>query len=182
MLNTINEPFMTQAQSALALLAAEHVVPLFAPRSKLRAALEDMLRDDWSWLETRAPDPGQIYWTYMPYLMEEDSRMPKVDPLLPVLHCCLYAQMYFIWNAEGATRIEEPEKVQSIGNDIAEVDESFLTQCLEYAVRVSPQPEVTTDWLNGLIARVERELKVTPPDYIGPRLSRAMFTVPPIIG
>jgi hypothetical protein len=164
---------------ALALLAAEYVLPLLAPQPTTRALLENVLRDDWAWVETRSPELGQLYWDYMPQLMEEDTRL-RDDALLPVLHCCLYAQTYFFWTAEGITNLERPGTVLGLGNDIAEVDESYLTQCLELAVSVSPQPQQAADWLNGLISHMEREQRVTPADVIGSCLRRRDFTVPAI--
>jgi hypothetical protein len=162
---------------ALALLAAEYVVPLLATQPPTRALLEDVLRDDWSWMETRAPDVGKLYWDYMPQLMEEDTRL-RDDALLPVLHCCLYAQSYFFWSAEGVMNLEHPGTVLGLGNDIAEVDESYLTRCLEIAVSVSPQPQQAADWLNGLIAYMKHHHKQTSTNVIGSRLRRSDFAVP----
>jgi len=164
---------------ALGLLAAEHVAPLFAARPTTRALIEDALRADWSWLETRVPDPSKLYGDYMAQFMEEDTLL-RDDARLPVLHCALYAHTYAIWSAEGVTYLEQPGTVLSIGNDIAEVDESYLTQCLEHAVKVSPQPEQTTTWLNGLIAYMGRNQRITPANVIGAPLRRSDFTVPAI--
>jgi hypothetical protein len=113
--------------------------------------------------------------------MEVDSRLDE-GLLLSTLHCCLYAQTYVIWSAEGITNVEQPETVLSIGNDIADVDESYLTSCLAAAVALSPSRERTVDWLNSLIARMEREHRKTPTSVLGPRPKRGSFTVPPITG
>jgi hypothetical protein len=78
------------------------------------------------------------------------------------------------------TNLEAPGTVLSIGNDIAEVDESYLTQCLDLAAQVSPRPDATTEWLNGLIERFEREQRKTEDDLVGARLRRAEFDVPPL--
>jgi hypothetical protein len=168
------------ARIALGLLAAEHVLPLLAGEPKAHDALQQALADDWSWMETRRPDPSHLYWDHMPALMEEDSRLDEADPALPVLHCGLYAHSYAIWSAEGVTNLEAPGTVLSIGNDIAEVDESYLTQCLDLAAQVSPRPDATTEWLNGLIERFEREQRKTEDDLVGARLRRAEFDVPPL--
>jgi hypothetical protein len=178
MLNEIDSDIITQhGKIALCLLAAEHVVPIFAARPNLRPVLEEMLRADWSWMESRAPTPSEIYWKYMPPIMQESST-PAKGLLSAAFQCCIDAQYYTIWCADGITYIEEPGKVEPVGSDIPEVDESHLTSCLEAAINASPQPEKTTEWLNGLIARMEREHRRTETNVIGPRIKRASFIVP----
>jgi|ERR1019366_605896 hypothetical protein len=178
MLKSIDEDLITvHGRTALGLLAAEHVAPLLVAHPPVRSDVDKCLRADWSWMESRVPDPGRLYWDHLPRLMEHDSRLPA-DPALPALHCALYAHMYAVWSAEGVTNLEQPGTVLSIGNDIADVDESYLTQCLDAAVRISPQPEQTTAWLNELIAYLEIHQRKTPTDLIGPRLHRADFQVP----
>ncbi len=166
---------------ALALLAAEHVAPLLAPHPSTRALVEGVLREDWAWMETRAVNLGELYWSCMPRLMEEDARLGG-DALLPVLHCALYAQTYFFWSAEGVTNLESPGTVLGLGNDISDVDESSLTNCLELAVDVSPHPQQTAEWLDRLIARMEREQRKTPDNITGGRLRRADYDVPAFPG
>lgn len=181
MLHYIDTDVITvHGRIALGLLAAEYVAPLLASHPSARTVLEDAVRADWSWMEDRTPDPSTLYWEYMPKLLEEDSRLGD-DPAIRVLHCGLYAHTYAIWSAEGVATLEEPDIVLSIGNDIADVDESYLTQCLEIAVEVSPQPEGTADWLNGLIAQMEREQRKSEGEVIGTPLSRKDFLLPAIV-
>jgi hypothetical protein len=114
----------------------------------------------------------------MPALMEEDSRLDEAAPVLPVLHCGIYGHSYAIWSAEGVINLEAPGTVLSIGNDIAEVDESYLDSCLELAVSVSPRPDTTEEWLNRVIEQFEHEQRKTDNDLVGPRLRRDEFDVP----
>lgn len=165
---------------ALGLLTAEHVLPLLAAEPVAHRALGRAIAADWSWMETRTPDPSALYWDHMPTLMEEDSRIAEGDPSLPVLHCGLYAHSYAVWSAEGATNLEAPGSVLSIGNDIAEVDESYLSECLGLALRASPEPKRTADWLSSLIEQMGRHHRKRAGDVLGPRLRRGDFNVPAI--
>lgn len=178
MLNEVDENVVTvHARVALALLAAEHAAPRLRQRP-IGAFIEEMLRADWSWMETRQPGPSRLYWDYIPRLMEEDSKCAPTDPLLPALHSAIYAQSYFIWSAEGATNLEQPGTVLSIGNDIADVDETYLTQAMELAVKVSTDTQATEAWLNSLVDFMEANYRKTPGDVLGPRLRRGDFEMP----
>lgn len=180
MLNQIDSEVITvHGRVALGLLAAEYVTPLLAAHPAAQTLLENAVRADWAWLESRTPDPSVLYWEYMPPLLEQDSFLGD-DPVIAVLHSGLYAHSYAIWSAEGVTNLEQPGTVLSIGNDIAEVDESYLIQCLELAVSVSPQPEQAAKWLNDLIEQMEREQRKTAADVIGSPLYRKDFIVPAI--
>lgn len=180
MLNYIDTEVITvHGRVALGLLAAEYVTPLLTSHPSAQGVLEEAIRADWSWMERRAPDPSALYWDYMPQLLEEDSKLGD-DPAIRVLHCGLYAHTYAIWSAEGVANLEQPGIVLAIGNDIADVDESYLTQCLEIAISVSSQPEQTADWLNGLILHMEREQQKSEGDVIGNPLYRKDFTLPAI--
>ena len=174
------ERITLHAAIAIGLLAAEHVAPLLLPRAQVYALVKETLAANWSWMETREPELGSLYWSTMGRLIEQDSAMPG-DPLLPALHCVLYAQSYFYWTGDAIIRNESPGTFVSLGNDIAEVDESYLTQCLEHAVAVSPRPAETAAWLNGLIERMEREHPVTPDSFVGARIRRAAFEIPPAV-
>lgn len=166
-----------QGRVALGLLAAETVLPRLERLPELRTHAAAALRADWSWLETRLPDPSKLYWDYMPSLFEHDSRLGGAAELQP-LHCCLFAHSYAIWSAEGVTNLEQPGTSLSIGNDISDVDESYLTRALELAVQLAPDASATERWLDNLIARMERECAKRDGDPVGPRMRRGAFALP----
>jgi hypothetical protein len=165
---------------ALALLAAEHVAPLFVARPDTHDLLREVIDAGWSWIERRTPNPEVMYWQYNPKLMEHELRYHADERLLAAFHACLYMHCYTVWKAEGVASHEQPGVVYSIGNDIAEVDESYLEQCLDSVIKASGRPDATTAWLDGLIERMEAEFAVRDGDEIGDKPRRASFSVPPI--
>jgi hypothetical protein len=163
---------------ALAALAAEHVASQLEGYPAARTAVQNALRDDWSWLETESPGARKLYDDHMGTLWEEDSELGEGSPALPAFHCGLHAHQYAIWNVEGSERVRDPEVGFWLPEDMHEVDDSDLQQCLEQAVALSPEPERTTAWLNELIDRLERDQPISEDDPIGPPMRRDDFSMP----
>lgn len=174
------ENISIQGRAAIALLASEYVLPLFAANQATRDLLKEVIQSGWSWINQRIPDPSAMYHRYNPKLMEQETMFHDDPRLLDAFHCCLYAYHYLVWKAEGVASQEQPGVVYSIGNDIAEADESYLHECLERAVRVSRQPDKTEAWLTSLIEQIKKDFPVCGDDEIGEKPRREAFVVPPI--
>jgi Immunity protein Imm6 len=158
------------AKTALALRAAEIAAPhLDGPA---RALADEVLRTHWSWFEKRTPDASALYWTYNPKLMELEPTLHKDRPKLTAFHCVLYAHYYVLWQAQTFASVEQPDETLSLGNDINEVDESYLTKCLEAAIKVSPAPDQTEALLNQLITKLGREHPANDENELGGPIRR----------
>lgn len=166
---------------ALTLLAAEYASSLLKNYHDTYVLLNDVINAGWSWIADHNPDPETMYWTYNPKLMEDELNYHNDEHLLAAFHCCLYMHYYTIWKADAIARYEQPETIFSVGNEIAEVDESYLMECLELAVKVSSQPEKTIQWLNDLINKIMCEYKVKSGEVIGGKIERRWFVVSPEI-
>jgi hypothetical protein len=165
---------------ALTLLAAEHVAPLFAGHPETLDLVREVIAAGWSWIEERTPNPEIMYWRYNPKLTERELAYHDDARLLAAFHAVLDMHYYTAWKAEGVASYEQPDVVYSIGNDVADVDESYLENCLENVIKASGRPDETTAWLEGLVDRMEAEFFVRDDDEIGDKPRRASFDVPPI--
>jgi hypothetical protein len=166
---------------ALVLLAAEHVVPLFAGRPETQELVGEVIGAGWSWIDRRTPDPATLYWAYNERLMLDEQRYQRDERLLAAFHGCLDMHYFTVREAKWVAGVEQPGVLHAVGEDVSEIDESYVEQCLAHVVQASPRPAATGAWLDGLVARIEREHPVRGGDAIGPKVLRASFDVAPII-
>ncbi len=161
------------ANITLVLVAVERIMEKFHEQEDMYRVTSQVIEAGKSWLQTRNPTPEQLYWEYSPKLMEIDS-LPEVHRIYEekpyvqyAFHALIYAHLITVWLSEAVERLEEPVKVYSIGNDIAEVSYSYLTECLDNCIKASVVPEQMEAWLQRAVARLSQYHNCSQKGYIG---------------
>lgn len=166
---------------ALTLMASERVIERLSEAEPMYFLAQRVIEAGWNWMNSRKPNPEEMYWEYNPVLMEMDSNPEYValysqkSYIKYAFHSLIYNHYIVICYSEATERLENPEKEYSVGNDIAEVNDEYITLCLDNCIKASQVPDDTETWLTKIISKLLREHSITSKGYSGESISKDFF-------
>ena len=166
---------------ALTLVVSEKSIKRLSEVKPMYSIAQKVIEAGWSWMKSRSPNPEQMYWADNPVLMEMDSD-PKYHALYeqkPYIQYAfggvIYTHYLVVCYSEATERLENPENEYSIGNDIAEVNDEFVTICLNNFIKSSERPDKTKVWIRKVVDKLLLENNRSLKGYSGDSISKDFF-------
>ena len=168
------------ARVALALACAKRTLDAFAERfdvlmevyNRCKAALDD----GWAWETTRGVDAPTLYEHIHPLLACEHRYGLAQEPrVLAALFAVVSALYFTTWQAEGYDFLQSRIPPPSLPNDIAEVTDDTVSECMAYAVQATAHQEEEQRWQQAALARLLSDYETDDPEGWGKAVEAAYF-------
>ncbi len=158
-----------RARVGLALASAEHVLPFLTGDPQIFEGARSALVDGWRWSRDETI-PAQVLYDHIYPLMEFEHEIepPDVERKENALFSTITAMYYVTWQA--ARREEQEEGVDQytpLPNDIAEIGEEDVIDCLAYAAQAANQPDSEVRWQQRILHNLLNDFETDDSEILG---------------
>ena len=130
---------------ALVLACADHVRAVLAFDKHAHARAGAALDLCWQWARTGKVESRRLY-DEIHALLELETKVRGDRRAKSALFAAVSAVYYVTWHADREQGCECPERQSRLPNDMAEVGESDVLECMRYAVQESLAPHEEEKW------------------------------------
>lgn len=133
-----------RARVALGLTCAEHVLSALEKSPEVKAKALEAIQNGWKWKNQDVP--ARKLYDYIHILFPSESSLKSQQEKF-ALFAIISALYYVTWHAHQLQSTNSDAQTEPpLPNDMGEVDEEFLVQCLDFSTQAALDSDAEKRW------------------------------------